>query len=150
MLLPALARAREEARKAVCASNLKQVGLAMAIYANDHEDKFPPTLTDLMPDYLTDEGLFHCPTDTSKEPSYLYVPGLSVTDEPTLMLVIERAGIHARGRNVLFVDAHVAWMDEQAFQAQWAQEREKFNLPSLKDLGDTVEEKQPGAPQGKE
>lgn len=153
MLLPALARAREEARKAVCASNLKQMGLAMAIYANDHEDKFPPALTDLMPDYLTDEGLFHCPTDTSKEPSYLYVPGLSVTDEPTLMLVIERAGIHARGRNVLFVDGHVAWMDEHAFQAQWAQEREKFNLPSLKDLGDTAPEKQPapaGAPQGKE
>jgi len=41
MLLPALSRAREEARKAVCRSNLKQIGLALAIYANDYGDFYP-------------------------------------------------------------------------------------------------------------
>jgi prepilin-type processing-associated H-X9-DG protein len=69
------------------------------------------------------------------------------------MVVIERSGIHARGRNVLFADGHVAWMDEQAFQAQWAQQQEKFKLPGLNELGDTAPEKQPapaGPPQGKE
>lgn len=37
MLLPALAQAREQARIAICNSNLKQIGLAMLTYANDHD-----------------------------------------------------------------------------------------------------------------
>ena len=37
MLLPALSQARERARQAVCMSNLKQLGLAVMMYANDYE-----------------------------------------------------------------------------------------------------------------
>ncbi|MCX7704891.1 MAG: DUF1559 domain-containing protein [bacterium] len=37
MLLPVLTRAREKARQAVCMSNLKQVGLALTLYANDYD-----------------------------------------------------------------------------------------------------------------
>jgi len=89
MLLPALSRAREEARKAVCKSNLKQLGLAMAIYANDFGDFFPcfaappvvgsqldatlmgggtsklgsrNQLSLLFRNYITDAGLFTCPS----------------------------------------------------------------------------------------
>lgn len=36
MLLPALGRARESARRVVCSSNLRQIGLAYLLYANDH------------------------------------------------------------------------------------------------------------------
>ncbi|HPP12769.1 MAG TPA: DUF1559 domain-containing protein [bacterium] len=43
MLLPALSRAREKARQAACASNLKQIGIALAIYANDFDGFLPPT-----------------------------------------------------------------------------------------------------------
>ena len=42
MLLPALQQAREQARKVVCASNLKQIGLALWIYAQDFDNHFPP------------------------------------------------------------------------------------------------------------
>ena len=42
LLLPALGRAREEARKTQCRSNLRQVGLAMNIYANDNKSWTPP------------------------------------------------------------------------------------------------------------
>ena len=37
LLLPALGRAREEARKTQCRSNLRQMGLAMHMYANDNK-----------------------------------------------------------------------------------------------------------------
>jgi prepilin-type N-terminal cleavage/methylation domain-containing protein/prepilin-type processing-associated H-X9-DG protein len=42
ILLPALARAREAARRASCANNLKQMGLVFKMYANEHDGKFPP------------------------------------------------------------------------------------------------------------
>jgi len=40
MLLPALSKAREKARQAVCMSNLKQLGLAMLMYVQDWEEYF--------------------------------------------------------------------------------------------------------------
>ena len=41
MLLPALSQAREKARQANCINNLKQVGLALYIYAGDYNDWLP-------------------------------------------------------------------------------------------------------------
>lgn len=42
ILLPALARAREAARKASCSSNMKQLGLVFIMFANENKDAFPP------------------------------------------------------------------------------------------------------------
>ena len=41
LLLPALGRAKERAQRADCVSNLKQIGLAFALYLSDHGDHFP-------------------------------------------------------------------------------------------------------------
>jgi prepilin-type processing-associated H-X9-DG protein len=41
ILLPALNRARENAKQVKCESNLRQIGLAMQLYANDNQDWFP-------------------------------------------------------------------------------------------------------------
>jgi len=41
LLLPALARAKEEARKTQCRSNLRQIGLATMMYTNDNGGWFP-------------------------------------------------------------------------------------------------------------
>jgi prepilin-type N-terminal cleavage/methylation domain-containing protein len=41
MLLPALAKAKARAARIKCVSNLKQVGLAFRIWANEHDDRYP-------------------------------------------------------------------------------------------------------------
>ena len=41
LLLPALARAKQTSQRAACLSNLKQIGVAFAIYLEEAEDRFP-------------------------------------------------------------------------------------------------------------
>lgn len=42
ILFPVFARAREMARRASCASNFKQLGLAMMQYTQDYDERYPP------------------------------------------------------------------------------------------------------------
>jgi hypothetical protein len=41
LLLPALGRAKDKAKRINCVNNLKQVGLAMRLWATDNDGKFP-------------------------------------------------------------------------------------------------------------
>jgi len=86
MLLPALARAREQARRGVCISNLKQIGLALKMYAQDFDENYPMDRAGSSPatnsygdltiqcyslligtsgfmGYLEDAKTFRCPSD---------------------------------------------------------------------------------------
>lgn len=49
--LMALSTAREYGRRAVCQNNLRQLGLAMTIYADEHEGRMPPFF------YVTEMGV---------------------------------------------------------------------------------------------
>lgn len=42
MLLPALSRAKEKARRISCVSNVKQISVAMKMYVDDHNQNYPP------------------------------------------------------------------------------------------------------------
>lgn len=46
ILFPVFARARENARRSSCLSNIKQLGLAMMQYTQDHDEKLAPLLID--------------------------------------------------------------------------------------------------------
>ena len=88
LLLPALSRARDSARGAQCLSQMRQLGLAVGLYADDNEDEFPrsqhsafahsqltwaralapqlahnaTTWTNLL------RGVYHCPSDRRTDP----------------------------------------------------------------------------------
>ncbi len=44
MLLPALARTKEKARRVSCTSNVKQIALAMIMYVDDNNHRYPPRM----------------------------------------------------------------------------------------------------------
>src|SRR6476659_9098831 len=46
MLLPALAKAKEKAKRSSCLSNVKQLALGMMMYVNDSNGNYPPRFPD--------------------------------------------------------------------------------------------------------
>jgi len=42
LLLPALSRAKEKGKQTSCLNNLRQMGLALFLYADDNQDRLPP------------------------------------------------------------------------------------------------------------
>lgn len=83
LILPALARARESARRAVCASNLKQMGEVFHMFADEYDGDWVPRHVPyhfsysplrgcwssfdgvyLYPEYLTDYTITICPSDS--------------------------------------------------------------------------------------
>jgi len=93
ILLPALARSRESARRSACQNNLKQLGLVFKMYSQENAGLFPrlhgddpwgsnssseyaqnctggrddadfsPEMAAIIPEYLTDPAVLRCPSD---------------------------------------------------------------------------------------
>src|SRR5687767_15326207 len=57
MLLPALSRAKEKSKQTYCLNNLRQMGVATFLYADDNQDRLPPPLFD--PDRFPDIQPYH-------------------------------------------------------------------------------------------
>jgi prepilin-type N-terminal cleavage/methylation domain-containing protein/prepilin-type processing-associated H-X9-DG protein len=99
LLFPVFVSVRAKGRQAACESNLHQLGLAVAVYAQDSDDGFPyggdptdlqtdswqtaangqfwpqahemPRLQDVLKPYVTSPEVWHCPSDTGfDEPAF--------------------------------------------------------------------------------
>ncbi len=80
LLLPALSRAKEQARSTACLSNLRQIGVGVQLYAQEHENKLPTifefvqatnlstptnllTIEKVLSNYVGAPKVFGCPSD---------------------------------------------------------------------------------------
>jgi prepilin-type processing-associated H-X9-DG protein len=119
IMLPALARAREEARRAGCKENLSQIGKAMYEFSQDNQENFPPSLEALYPRYIGSLGIFRCPSTKDEPPehiSYVYRQP-APNAPPDTPMAWDNSGNHDGGRNALFVDGSVRWLSEADFQS---------------------------------
>ncbi len=74
MLLPALARAKETARRISCTNCSKELGAAAVMYTDDNQEKFPPRSSverwpeEFRPNYVN-TNLLRCPSDRPNTPA---------------------------------------------------------------------------------
>jgi prepilin-type processing-associated H-X9-DG protein len=105
LLFPVFAQVREKARQTSCLSNLRQLGAAMLMYAEDHDGLFPPVVARpdrqeknlyrmswmaLLEPYTKNRGVFICPSSghTNADPNasadllqnYGYAPTMRIRD----------------------------------------------------------------------
>src|SRR4051812_11595280 len=70
ILFPVFGRARENARRSSCQSNLKQISLALMQYTQDYDEMIPAvqhgtqSFTVLIDPYLKSSQVWKCPSDT--------------------------------------------------------------------------------------
>jgi len=86
ILFPVFARARENARRSSCQSNLKQIGLGVAQYTQDYDESLPSSWIDeananpaypgtdrwmdLVQPYIKSTQIFNCPSDSGNGVPY--------------------------------------------------------------------------------
>ena len=114
MLLPALNQAREKSRRSSELSNLKQIGLGLAMFADSHQGQLPNSLDDMLGSVLTSDKVFVDPS-TGQRLVYLGASRKWQSDGPDLALAHSPTDHNGAGRNVLFSDGHVSWMSEVDF-----------------------------------
>ena len=134
ILMPALARTRHVARRTVCGANMRSLTLAMLIYANDKDDKFPSPSNwcDLLVEHANvDKKTFRCPGATEGPCNYAInknVVELGTSAQPDMVLLFEThpgwnqsggpeilntENHNGEGCNVAFVDGYVEFVKSQ-------------------------------------
>ena len=130
VLLPSLNRSSHHPAHIKCSSNLRSIGQAVQMYANENRGLFPPDFgTLLITQDLTSE-VFVCystndvradgPTmqavaeklSAGGHLSYVYTgKGMTLNSPANAVLAYEPLSNHGDGMNVLFADGRVNWID---------------------------------------
>ncbi|MHC5055709.1 MAG: DUF1559 family PulG-like putative transporter [Planctomycetota bacterium] len=142
-VIPQISRARARARRAACSSHLKQIGLALSLYANDNGGNYPATLAALVPGYLNDPGMLRCPASGR---GYTYVAGLTKTDRPSVIVAFDAPGNHGDGANIVRVGGAVAWQRN----ATWVKRMVEMQVKRFERQGRNVKLVEPGEDAGVE
>lgn len=128
-LSPFIRSTREQARRNLCADNLRRIVIALHEYAGGHYMEFPDDLSDLYPKYIGDVNLFICPSDIDSgdiaqdgsdidfTTSYLYARGYDEKDSLDAILVCDKNDIfgkdtnhRAEGGNAAYLSGEVKWV----------------------------------------
>ena len=127
MLLPALSRAKSRAQRISCANNLRQVGLAMRLWADNYEGKFPwkvdqslggamPNGTDnakvdlqlsVVSNELASTKILLCPSDVRRIPAINFAT-ISLTN---VSYALCNEGDEKRPRVFLAIDRNLSGFD---------------------------------------
>jgi len=111
---PFITRIRERAQIVGCKENLQEIGLALKLYASEHQGKFPSDLAELIEGgYVEDERVFDCPSSPgmgdARESDYHYTSGYTILSPSNTAIVFDKAVNHKKGRHVLFVSGDIRW-----------------------------------------
>ncbi len=131
ILMPALSRARTVAKTTVNQANLKGIGVACVIYANENSGRMPQTLDDLKKVDLYEESLVcaHCGEH------YTYVgKGLDDTAGNNMILAFSDCMGADPGYQIVYADGHVRQADADSFIEDIIEnnaERAEIGLPEI-------------------
>ena len=115
ILFPVFARARENARRASCQSNLKQLSLAVTLYTHDHRQlpdlSTPESMRAALGPYVKNPEIYKCPSGGvyAGNPQVNRMAIEEVPAPAQVPMIVETEGVHLDGHNIAFVDGHVKW-----------------------------------------
>jgi prepilin-type processing-associated H-X9-DG protein len=151
VLLPSMNRTTCCSNRLRCASNLRQIGQGIQMYANENRGSFPDDFAVLLltQDLTSYEFVCGASNDTwARGPttqavaanltagghlSYVYTgKGMSLNSPASAVIAYEPLANHGDGMNVLFADGHVQWMDAKRGQALLAELQSGHNPPQVK------------------
>ena len=120
ILLPALGKARQSARQIKSSTQMRGIGQALIMYAQNNQDMFPEAGSDWQKrvvdsGFVTDE-MFTAPHAKPGDTSYFYVPGGKNDFDATQVLLIENPEFYrGRGGNIMFEDNMVQYLEGDEF-----------------------------------
>ncbi|HLK55780.1 MAG TPA: DUF1559 domain-containing protein [Chthonomonadaceae bacterium] len=161
ILFPVFSQAREKARAISCLSNTRQLGMAITMYADDHDEGYPCTcmqgmgmmtvdpqdwITTVQP-YIKSAAIFRCPSDTSplwnnmmtpRTTSYGFNAYFMPVQEP--YFGVQMAQINKPAECVLVAELADAWTQDFFMPMYWGNPPKVNNPPmQMMEWDDTMQ-----------